>query len=247
MTTPLRGIFKGTKRSCPSSSPATSPSQPAGLDDVMREVNASSLVPDCVKAAFSTLIRELGDVKAERDKLREENLILRQKLGIAPDVPLASAEPIIDHPVNSVRSDFIDCQESERRRSLVIAGVPELRECSIRRKLFYDNNSVLNILEFLNVDCLPVAVYRLGRPIRDRDRLLKVVLPSSYFQRLAISRASRLRFFPGRGVYLRESRTDAERKRLREERMKLTNSHSTPQSIVSTVSVQHNTGAAQGN
>ncbi|KAK6009730.1 hypothetical protein OSTOST_25314, partial [Ostertagia ostertagi] len=220
MSTPLRGIFKGTKRSCPSSSPISSPSQPAGLEDVMREVNASSLVPDCVKAALNTLIKELSEVKLERDQLRQENLILRQKLGLAPDVPLSSTEPIVDQPVNTIRSDVIDCQESER------PGVPELKECSIRRKLFYDNNSVLNILEYLDVDCLPVAVYRLGRPTMGRDRLLKVVLPS-----LAVSRASRLRFFPGRGVFLRESRTNAERKRLREERMMHPNSSSLPHSF----------------
>ncbi|KAK6022978.1 hypothetical protein OSTOST_11304 [Ostertagia ostertagi] len=68
-------------------------------------------------------------------------------------------------------------------------------------------------------------------PCHGQTDYLKVVLPSSYFQRLAVSRASRLRFFPGRGVFLRESRTNAERKRLREERMMHPNSTSLPHSF----------------
>ncbi|VDP23416.1 unnamed protein product [Heligmosomoides polygyrus] len=77
--------------------------------------------------------------------------------------------------------------------------------------------NVCNILDFLNVDCSPVTVYRLGKKILP-NRPLKVVLPARVFQRAAVSRSCRLRFFSEHRVFLRESLSQEELKRRREER-----------------------------
>ncbi|KIH69313.1 reverse transcriptase [Ancylostoma duodenale] len=82
----------------------------------------------------------------------------------------------------------------------------------------YDFECVCKVLDYLNIECNPVLVYRLGRPQRGINRLTKVVLPARMFQRLAVKRAPRLRFFCERGIYLRPSLTLEERKRRKEER-----------------------------
>ncbi|KAK6045707.1 endonuclease/exonuclease/phosphatase family protein, partial [Cooperia oncophora] len=192
MVTPSRVVFKGTKRSCPSSSPSYPASSLPCLEDAMREVNTSALVPDCVKNAFNSLIHELIDIREERDKLRQENLLLRQKLGITPDVPLSEAEPKVEHSTTSSPVIIRDCIESERLRSLVIAGVPELKDSVVR----------IGYVTII-INAYPSQFTDLGRHIQNKNRLLKVVMPSSYFQRLAVRRAPRLRSFPGRGVFLK--------------------------------------------
>lgn len=212
MNTPSRSNFKGTKR-------ALAEQQPC-LEDAIRDLNDSTQVPECVKMAFNSLVKELSLVRQERDKLREENLALRMRLGISPNSDLTpsplssmSNDHVAHAPINKV-----DCGESERLRSVIISGIPEKSSSNIRERVLYDHRSVMNVLLHLNIECVPVAVYRLGRPSVDRSRLLKVVLPATYFQRMAVRRASRLRFFPEKGVFLRESLTDSERKRRREER-----------------------------
>ncbi|VDL77699.1 unnamed protein product [Nippostrongylus brasiliensis] len=50
--------------------------------------------------------------------------------------------------------------EMERRRSSVLRGVPEHMSTNVRDRIAYDYQSVVNVLHFLKVDCLPIAVYR---------------------------------------------------------------------------------------
>lgn len=73
-----------------------------------------------------------------------------------------------------------------------------------------------------------MAVYRLGHPFAGHNRLLKVVLPVSCFQKLAVMRAPWLRYFLDGGVLLRQSVTLEKMKRRREERINCVNvtSHS---------------------
>lgn len=44
--------------------------------------------------------------------------------------------------------------EQERRRSIVIAGIPENRRNVLRERLIHDHRSVMNVLTHLNVECL---------------------------------------------------------------------------------------------
>ncbi|KIH68965.1 hypothetical protein ANCDUO_00700 [Ancylostoma duodenale] len=88
-------------------------------------------------------------------------------------------------------------------------------------RLAHDFTCVTQLLDYLDVECKPTAVYRMGKMTTNYPRLIKVVLPASKFQKQAIKRAPRLRFFsPQRGIYLRASLTWEERQRRREERLK---------------------------
>ncbi|VDO66470.1 unnamed protein product [Heligmosomoides polygyrus] len=138
------------------------------LTDALREVNDSSVVPSCIKKAFNTILDELTTVKQERDRLFRENLILRKKIGISLDTPVTDEDDghnvVDDHnrskPEPTTLAHLPDMErETERLRSIVISGVPELSSASIDRRVRYDILSVHNILFHIGVDCLPVSVY----------------------------------------------------------------------------------------
>ncbi|KAK6061452.1 L27 domain protein, partial [Cooperia oncophora] len=132
-------------------------------------------------APVAACVKKLNDVKNERDQLRAENALLRKKLGIPPGTSW-----------------------------IVLTLILSILTLHHRRlKLSYDYNSVLNVLCHLDVGCFPVAVYRLGSPMKGKNRLLKVIMPSSYYQRMAVRRAPRLR----------SPSVKPERKRRREERL----------------------------
>ncbi|KAK6029926.1 hypothetical protein OSTOST_03953, partial [Ostertagia ostertagi] len=109
--------------------------------------------------------------------------------------------------------------DADLHRSIVIAGVPEYRSPNSVERANYDYQSTCSVLSFLDIEYLPSAVYRMGIPNPNRPRLLKVVLPTSRFQRQAVQRAPRLRSFSHRGVHLRPSLTKEERERRRRERL----------------------------
>ncbi|VDL64167.1 unnamed protein product [Nippostrongylus brasiliensis] len=72
---------------------------------------------------------------------------------------------------------------------------------------------IKRILDFLAVDCMPVTLYRMGKPVDSRPRLLKVVMPNSFFANLLLKRAHRLKAFPVPRVFIRPSLSQAERER----------------------------------
>ncbi|VDP11790.1 unnamed protein product [Heligmosomoides polygyrus] len=227
------------KRFCPDTSPIPAPrTVRVSIADALKEVNDSTAVPLCVKTAFNTMMEELKVVREERDMLFKENLFLRKKLGLPLDLPVGelgdhdavdSCPPRSTPPTVPTQSGAE--HEIERRRSIIISGVPELADASIERRVRYDMLSVHNILFHIGVECLPVSVYRLGRPTASRNRLLKVIFPCSFFQRLAIRRASRLRTFPEKGVYIRASLTQEERARRREAHENISHSQAVASSM----------------
>ncbi|KAI1695799.1 hypothetical protein DdX_19382 [Ditylenchus destructor] len=86
----------------------------------------------------------------------------------------------------------ISAEEKERKRSLVLIGLPEPdkdESATVRNKR--DKEAVQRILEKLSIEAEAEAVYRMGRETTDskgntRPRLVKVRLPTSSFQRQAL-------------------------------------------------------------
>ncbi|WKX97103.1 hypothetical protein Q1695_013058 [Nippostrongylus brasiliensis] len=190
------------------------------VNDVVAELNESDAVPDGVKSIFTkpmkVFVNKMSSVFAENAMLRQENRKLKEQIDNY-EQKRRSTKPLQETPSSEsatmVPIAHSDYEEFERRRSIVLKGIPELHSDNWRARVQYDWDSVFNVLSHLNVQCFPVAVYRMGKEVEEQNRLIKVVLPASYFQSLAVRRASRLRSFPGKGVYLRESLTREERLR----------------------------------
>ncbi|KIH62579.1 hypothetical protein ANCDUO_07139 [Ancylostoma duodenale] len=77
------------------------------------------------------------------------------------------------HTANVVSSRNLN--DVERSRSLVVIGVPESTAEQSSDRVAHDLGAVREIMDFLEVDCSPVAVYRMARPNRSFIRLLKAL------------------------------------------------------------------------
>lgn len=69
-------------------------------------------------------------------------------------------------------------------------------------------------MDYLSIECPTLAIYRLGRAIPYRRRLVKAVLPFSFHARQMLSRTCRLAHFHPAKVFLRPSLPKSERERL---------------------------------
>ncbi|KAL6726915.1 hypothetical protein Aduo_008843 [Ancylostoma duodenale] len=202
-------------------SPPPSPA-PLSLEEAMEQLYASPRVPECIKKTFGSLVNELSSVRQERDQLREENRLLREQLSLSHASKQCSTQSTVDRETLSP-SPHLDCHETEGLRSTLIAGISERKSSFLKQELEYDYSNVMNVLFHLDIQCYPVAIYRLGRPKEGVNRLLKVVLPTTFFQPLAVQRAFWLSSFPKKGIFLRESLTASERERRKKARLNLTN------------------------
>lgn len=84
---------------------------------------------------------------------------------------------------------------------LSISGLAESNSPSSVQRAIHDLNCTVGVLDFLGIECVPVTVYRIGRPHPDYHRLLKVVLHTSRFQQGWLGAHLVLDFFLKRGLY----------------------------------------------
>ncbi|KAK6030367.1 hypothetical protein OSTOST_03505, partial [Ostertagia ostertagi] len=166
--------------------------------------------------SISVLCKELSD---EVTKLRSENAELKQRLsdslsGVsivsAPD-PSTSPKPIVP-----VISSF---EEVERRRSVIVSGVSESLDPVSSSRVMHDYHAVRDIMNFLSIDCSTISLFSL----------------SSFFAKLLLRRAPRLKHYRHSGVFLRPSLPKEERERLRTERLARRNSQAAPTQPTSVV------------
>lgn len=89
-------------------------------------------------------------------------------------------------------------EEIERKRSLVLIGIPEQIDPKPQNRAKMDEQIVEDVLNQLGVETRPTATYRLGRPPSNPansgfPRLIKIVFPASIFQRIALANWKRHR------------------------------------------------------
>ncbi|VDL84437.1 unnamed protein product [Nippostrongylus brasiliensis] len=207
-----------------------SPNKDRTLANMIIDFSTSDY-PPYLKIVLDTLLdtrEELKSIKELCSKIVDENKALRCENAKLKELLQLKESQLKSHvcsvcsssPPNSQVVSSIDHERDiERKRSVVLAGIVESSSASPSERASHDLHVVQSVLDHLNVECLPVSVYRMGRPNANNSRLIKVVLPSSFFQQTAVGRASRLRSFSRKGVYLRPSLTKEERERQREERL----------------------------
>ncbi|KAL3113923.1 hypothetical protein niasHT_017873 [Heterodera trifolii] len=78
--------------------------------------------------------------------------------------------------------------EQERQRTLVFIGLPESNAARPSERVQEDREATIKILDHLEVEAEPTAVFRLGRydPQRTTPRPLKVVMPTPTHQHVAL-------------------------------------------------------------
>nr|CAD2192895.1 unnamed protein product [Meloidogyne enterolobii] len=86
--------------------------------------------------------------------------------------------------------------EKERKRSVVISGLPSSTQTLPSARANEDRQNVNCILDKLGIEICPQSIYRLGKDLPTRKGappLLKVVFPSSYFQTTTLRNWSKQR------------------------------------------------------
>ncbi|KAL3092193.1 hypothetical protein niasHT_023752 [Heterodera trifolii] len=78
--------------------------------------------------------------------------------------------------------------EQERQRTLVFIGLPESNATRPSERVQEDREAAIKILDHLEVEAQPTAIFRLGRydPQRTTPRPLKVVMPTPTHQHVAL-------------------------------------------------------------
>ncbi|KAK6010739.1 hypothetical protein OSTOST_24207, partial [Ostertagia ostertagi] len=200
-----------------------SPTSPDFVE-AANELTKDESIPLYVRTVLAFLLesrREIDSMSRQIKELKDENTVLRKSLD---SFKLSSSSNIASSqnpaPSNSsgdgVNQSF---EEIERKRSVIIVGVPENRGPRSYDRVSHDRLCVHQLFDFLAIDCTPVSIYRMGRPSPTYNRLLKVVLPNSFFARLLLRCAPKLKHFPlKKGVFIRPSLSKGERERIRAER-----------------------------
>ena len=107
----------------------------------------------------------------------------------------------------------IDAEEKERRRSIVISGLPEPQGIpSVRAK--EDSGSVVKLLDEIDAEATICSCYRLGARKTGANRLVKVVFSTSQQQKQVLRNAKKLKnSIQFKKIVLRPSLTLEQRQR----------------------------------
>ena len=68
--------------------------------------------------------------------------------------------------------------EHRHRRSVVVSDLPESDLSLPSQRLAADENQVKEILDLCKIECKPFSIFRMGRKVEGRSRLLKIEFPS---------------------------------------------------------------------
>ncbi|KAL3105240.1 hypothetical protein niasHT_024135 [Heterodera trifolii] len=149
------------------------------------------------------MLNEMADLKAIINRLSaiEKLISTNNNNTLATEMTTqfsAIAERLseIVRKINNNNNGIGSAEDKERKRSIVLIGLPESEEevPSLRAK--DDAITVGEVLDRLDLEVCPQMVYRMGRRIDEKrkgPRLVKVVLPASTFQRYALMQWGRRR------------------------------------------------------
>jgi hypothetical protein len=78
----------------------------------------------------------------------------------------------------AANSNFAAILEEKRRRTLVLRNVPEAAAATPSHRQLADEAFTTSVLDSLNLQVRPIAIFRLGKPSPEKPRFLMVELPT---------------------------------------------------------------------
>lgn len=188
------GAFSGEK-----TSPVSSKSNASPLAAAISKVKVMMEGKEGPEwAMIQLLLGALEQTQAENAELHRT--ISKQQTEIA------RLNAVVASPVT-----IVDAEEKERRRSIVVSGLPEIAGKPSERRAA-DKERLHSLVDELDVDVDVTAAYRMGEKKGDRPRLLKVVLGSSKHQQSLLRGCGKLKTSPNfGGVFVRPSLTKEQR------------------------------------
>ncbi|WKX96896.1 hypothetical protein Q1695_012944 [Nippostrongylus brasiliensis] len=146
---------------CHSNSPVLCEHDGVDLTCIVEDVKKAVGVHKCVKKAIDIIATYVTSMLNTKDEiirqLRDENDKMKEKLSLLESSRFHSdslvsdtshVQPIGQNPVSDGSSTV---QETERRRSIVVGGIPELRCGNVQDRVAHDYGKVRRLLDFLGV------------------------------------------------------------------------------------------------
>lgn len=164
-----------------------------------------SISPDVIKAKMASTINDKTDILATvkssfdaTDKSDPQWAVIGLLLTLVEQLQKQNQQQQLLIEQLSAKIDnknlHNEVEEKERKRSFVIAGLDEAPDNLSAREQFKNDREVVGkVLDELNVGSDALAVYRMGRPDKTKKRLIKVVMPTSFFQTAALRNAKLLK------------------------------------------------------
>ncbi|KAL6726907.1 hypothetical protein Aduo_008835 [Ancylostoma duodenale] len=188
----------------------------ARLLDMKEEFSALMAKNSELMEENKSLSNRNNELMTENELLRFEIASLKSRIGSGISLKFkyeSDVNTVV--PSQNALPISTEVEESECKRSVVIHGMYESYSPVPTLRALHDRQCVHQLLDHLNIPCIPVSVFRLGCPNPNKPRLLKVVFPSSYFARTMVRRGPNLRSFAVRGIFIRHSVPRAERERFK--------------------------------
>jgi len=203
-----------------------------------RAKESSPLSESIASKEESYVKKNLGDVSEKIQQLREkegenplidilfamvgiintqQNMLLRSLDSVdrlcekINDLMLHKIESSASLPAVQVQSS---AEEMERRRSVVVSGIPESKAATASQRVAEDAKTVVKLLDDLEVEASTSSIYRLGAAdaLHGKPRLLKIVFSASAQQKLLLQEARGLKNKKNwERVYIRPSLTPEQR------------------------------------
>lgn len=234
MNTPVAAFSLQMRRGERHKASSATPPQSPGLDSAVDLLPKDANLQPHLRVVISHLLEikdEFSKVVARNQELVEENKVIKERSHV-----LLKENASLQSEVNKLRSEFsskenglsqlnivstptMPYNEIERKRSVVITGINESFAPVASSRVLHDIAHLRQLFDFLHIECQPFCLYRMGRVVSGRPRLLKGVLLSSFYDSLILRRAPRFKAFPMRGIFVRPSLAKSERERLKIERM----------------------------
>jgi len=200
------------------------------IDDLFASLDGA--VYDPLFPLVQALILTVTSLQTELALLKENSLLLKpepdQKAEECVSPTGGGSNAIAQADQKDERSMPESAEEMEHGRSVIIVGLPEAQADSNRDKWAHDYLHVSNIVKLLDIEAQPISVYRLGKAEHRKQRMLKVVFPSSAYSAMVVrkTRAALKKNPLYGGVFIRPSINAAERQHqfeMREECRRLNN------------------------
>lgn len=136
------------------------------FDAAVSQILNDKSIPMAMKTFMEIVVPKLGKIDGlieENKKLRTEVEVLRKQNSEFKKLKLSdrsvSSSPMIDFSTQHDTAPIHDvscCEAKEMARSLVIVGIPELRNALPSAQVSHDVDCVCRLFNFLGIACHPV-------------------------------------------------------------------------------------------
>uniref|UniRef100_A0A1I8BGS8 Uncharacterized protein n=1 Tax=Meloidogyne hapla TaxID=6305 RepID=A0A1I8BGS8_MELHA len=112
-----------------------------------------------------------------------------------------------------VREQVFDILEEEKQQhSVVLVNLPESNKEKANERVKEDAQLIEEILDVCDVECKPNQVYRMGKQLQGRARLIKIELPTKFLTKKFLKNKSLLKNVPKfNKLFLRPSLSKSQR------------------------------------